>query len=186
MPMNSPIRRAREQALDGALRLHRGTHTDLHLEPGVDREDTTTETRAAVLHTADLFAAWLLGTTTIRLTAGPVLSQQTGQPTGTTPEGNTMQIHDDERFTYTVDTEDAKGFDTADRIEWSVDNPDVVTLAPGENGRTCDVIAGVPGSAVITVIDLDTDPQLSATAAVDVLPGGTATIELAAGEVTKQ
>jgi hypothetical protein len=178
---------ARLTALQAAvdLQVRTGAFT---LQPGVDVEVTVAAAYAAIRETADIFWAWAVGTTALRITPGPITSQATGQPTGTQPptEGNTMQLHDDEQVTYTVDTEDAKGFDTNEVLEWAADNADVVTLVPGENGRTCTVLAGVPGSAVVTVTAPNLDPPLSATEAIDVLPGGTATITLAAGDITKQ
>lgn len=183
--MNDAHAQARLTALQAAVDLHVGTGA-FTLQPGVDRTVTIAQAETAVRHTADIFWAWAAGTTSLRITPGPVTSQTTGLPTGTTSEGNTMQLHDDEQVTYTVDTEDAKGFDTDETLEWSADNTDVITLVPGENGRTCTVLAGVPGSAIITVTAPNLDPPLSATEAIDVLVGGTATITLAAGDVTKQ
>lgn len=184
--MNDAHAQARLTALQAAVDLHVGTGA-FRLQPGVDRTVTIAQAETAVRLTADIFWAWAAGTTRIRLTPGPVTSQATGLPTGTpTTEGNTMQLHDDEQVTYTVDTEDAKGFDTDETLEWAADNADVVTLVPGENGRTCTVLAGAPGSAIITVTAPNLDPPLSATEAIDVLPGGTATITLTAGDVTKQ
>lgn len=177
---------ARLAAAQAAVDLHVGTGA-FALQPGIDRTVTIAAAEAAVRETADILWAWAVGTTRLRITAGPVTKQATGLPTGTpTTQGETMQLHDDEQVIYTVDTEDAKGFDTPEVMEWSVDNTDVVTLVPGENGRTCTVLAGVPGSAVITVTAPNLDPPLSATEAIDVLPGGTATITLAAGDITKQ
>lgn len=184
--MNDAHVHARLAALQASVDLHVGTGAFV-LEPGVAAEVTAANAYAAIRETADVFWAWAVGTTTLRITAGPVTSQTTGLPTGTpTTQGDTMQLHDDEQVTYTVDTEDAKGFDTDETLEWSADNTDVVTLVPGENGRTCTVLAGVPGSAVVTVTAPNLDPPLSATEAIDVLAGGTATITLAAGDITKQ
>ncbi len=164
----------RTVALNAAVALHR-RHSD-HARQLDDR----------VLATADRFAAFLGGTVRLRLTAGPITDQETDAPTGATiPEGATVaQLHDNEKFTVTADTEDAKGFDTSEVIEWTFDNPDVAGLVVSADTKSVDVIAGIPGSGVLTA----TVPALglSATLAVDVVAAGTATIELAVGDVGVQ
>ncbi len=98
-----------------------------------------------------------------------------------------MQLHDTEEFTLSVDTKDAKGFETADAIEWAADDAGaVIALTPAADGRSCLVSAVAPGSAVITVTDSAASPALTATEAVDVVPGATATIALAEGPVSPQ
>jgi hypothetical protein len=50
---------------------------------------------ARVTATAQALFAWLVGPAYLVLTPGTVVSQATGQPTGTpTPTGGTMQLHD--------------------------------------------------------------------------------------------
>jgi hypothetical protein len=156
----------------------------LHVRPGVDREQTVALAEHAIRASAEVFAAWLAGTVRLALTRGEVTHQETGEPTGTPNEGDPMQLHDDEQFTLSVDTRDARGFETADQIGWTVDNADVTRLDIAEDGRSVTVVALQPGSAVITVTD--DAAGLSATEAVDVVPGGTATIALVEGEVTRQ
>ena len=96
-----------------------------------------------------------------------------------------MQIHDNEKFSLTVDTKDAKGFETADSITWTADdNGAVIELQVSDDSRSCEVVAVAPGSAVITVSD--DAAGLSATEAVDVVAGGTATIGLVEGAVEPQ
>lgn len=183
--MNDARTQARTDILRAALELHRAAG-DLFLTVGVDRQTTIAADEAAVLSTADRFWAWTQGTTRLRLTAGPVLSQATGLPTGTTHEGDTMQLHDDEQVTYSIDTEDAKGFDTTDGATWETSDDTVASLAVSDDGRSCTVIAGVPGSAVLTATIAGTDPALFATEAIDVIAGGVAVVKLTAGDVTKQ
>jgi hypothetical protein len=176
----------RQAALDAALELHINMG-GLRLCEGVSREQTITDAEQAVRETAETFAAWLNGTVRLLVTRSAVTKQTPGSPAGTTlNEENAVQIHDDEQFTLSVHTTDAKGFETADQIDWAVDNTDAVTLQVSDDGRSCTVVAGQPGSAVITVTDSATDPVLSATEAVDVVAGGTATITLTEGDVSKQ
>lgn len=140
--------------------------------------------RAEVLASADVFLAWLTRPVTLTLAAGPAVDQTTGQPT-TTPTGvPAMQLHDNEQVDLTVQTRDAKGFDTPDQITWTSSDETVATIAGVDDGdsKTATVVAGNPGSAVVTV----TDATLSATVAVDVVPAGTATISVAEGTPVEQ
>lgn len=183
--MNDAHAQARLTALQAAVDLHVGTGA-FTLQPGVDRTVTIAQAETAVRHTADIFWAWAAGTTSLRITPGPVTSQTTGLPTGTTSEGNTMQLHDDEQVTYSLDTEDAKGYDTPDGATWETSDDTIASLAVSDDGRSCTVIAGVPGSATLTATIPGTDPALFATEAIDVIPGGVAVVKLTAGDVTKQ
>jgi hypothetical protein len=187
MALNDPASTLRQAALDASLRLHAQIEGEFALRPGVDRNETTLDAEFDVRSTAETFYAWLNGTTHLSLERGPVTKQTSGSPASTTlNEENAVQIHDDEQFTLTVHTTDSKGFETADQIDWAVDDETVATLQVSADGRTCTVLAGTPGSAVITVTDSATDPVLSATEAVDVVAGGTATISLTEGDVSKQ
>jgi len=187
MALNDHASTLRQAALDASQRLHAQIEGEFALRPGVDRNETTLDAEFDIRSTAETFYAWLNGTTHLSLERGPVTKQTPGSPAGTTlNEESTVQIHDDEQFTLSVHTTDAKGFETSDQIDWAVDNTDAVTLQVSDDGRSCTVVAGQPGSAVITVTDSATDPVLSATEAVDVVAGGTATITLTEGDVTKQ
>jgi hypothetical protein len=107
----------------------------------------------------------------------------TGHPRRTTYEGDAVQIKDNEQFPITVDPQDSKGFDvTGDQVSYTVDNAAVVTLQPSDDGLSCNIVAGAPGSAVVTVAVGDA----SATEAVDVVPGDVATITISEGTVTTQ
>lgn len=140
---------------------------------------------ADLLNAAESINAWLIGTTQIKLTAGPAVDQLTGQSTGTDIGRNPMQIHDNEKFNLAVNTEDAKGFETADAVTWAEDqNGAVITLTVADDGRSCEVVAVAPGSAVVTVTDATAN--LSATESVDVVAGGTATIAFVEGAVEQQ
>ncbi|MCW2915515.1 MAG: hypothetical protein JWN52_3583 [Actinomycetia bacterium] len=186
MSLSPAATQVRQTALDAALAMHLGIRGDLTLRGGKPEAIAAAENE--IRSTAEIFAVWINGTTSLRLSAGPVSKQTTGRRVSK-PNllgAAIMQIHDDEKFTLTVDTRDAKGFETADEISWLVDDGTVVSLSVSPDGRSCDVVAGSPGSAVITVTDTSTTPALVATEAVDVVPGGTATIAIAEGDVSKQ
>lgn len=170
----------RQAALAASLELH--LELGAALQPGVDRDDTVAELELAIRRTADKFAAWLAGTVRLRLNVSPVIDEATGVPTGTQPQGEPMQINTGQKFTVTVDTEDAAGFDTVETIAWTIDNAEVATITVSADTRSCEVVSGAPGSAVLTASIFSLDPPLSATLAVDVVPAGTATIELVASD----
>jgi hypothetical protein len=138
-----------------------------------------------VVALAQTMFEWLTTPATpVRLTlvVGPVTRQGVPQQ-HENEEQNTVQIHDDEQFSLTVQATDAKGFPTTDpNLSWSVDNADVLSLVVSEDKQSATVVAGVPGSAVVTL----TDGTLTVTEAVDVVPGGVALITLTEGTVEKQ
>lgn len=177
----------RAAALTAALEMHLIVG-GLRMECGVAREETVANAELAIRKTADKFAAWIDGTTRLRLIPGPVTDEATGAPVGATitPGENMTQLNTGQKFSVKVDTEDAAGYDTAETIEWTVDNTDVATLTVSEDTRSCEVVSGAPGSAVLTASITSLDPPLSATLAVDVVPAGTATIELIAGDVVSE
>jgi hypothetical protein len=156
-------------------------HGPLVLLPGIDRAATEHAAQEAIRRLADGLAAYVLGTTRIHLTPGPVVDEASGNPAETTPGGEKMQINTGQQVTYTADTEDAAGYDTVENIEWSVDNGDVVALRVSEDTRSCTVVSGAPGSALLTARIASLG--LEVTEAVDVVPAGTATIKLVAGDV---
>lgn len=172
----------RAPALQAAVAFHAAVG-DLTEQLGVDAAVTIAAGETAVRNTAEVFLAWLKGTVSLTLIAGPITDQQSGLPTGTpTTQGGTVQLHDNEQFDLTVDTKDAKGFETPDQVTWTVDDETVATVVVSDDTRTATIVAGNPGSAVVTV----TDGTLTATEAVDVVPGGTALISLTEGPVTTQ
>lgn len=133
-----------------------------------------------VLGLAERMYQWLMTPpvpTHLALVVGGPIKQNTPK------EPDTVQIHDDEQFTLTVQATDAKGFAVTDpNLTWSVDNESVAVLQVSDDKQTATVVAGVPGSAVVTL----TDGTLTVTEAVDVVPGGVALITLTEGTVQKQ
>lgn len=100
-----------------------------------------------------------------------------------------MQLHDDEQITLTVAVTDAKGvpiaddpLNTADNLTWAFDNGEVATLQISDDTRSATVVAGLPGSGTGTV----TLGELSATFAVDVVPGDAALVSISEGTPEKQ
>lgn len=101
-----------------------------------------------------------------------------------------MQIVDTQKFQLTADPQDAAGYDVDVPITFTIDNAAVATVADVtlDDGTTDPkskwIVAGAPGSAVVTVSVPTTEgnPDLTATLAVDVVPGGVATVQLVTGD----
>lgn len=179
MPLNDRAFEARKAALAAAVALH----GPILLRLGVDQADTIRDAELTARRTADVFAAYLAGATHLTLTPGPVVDEATGTPASPI-EGENMQLNTGQKVVYTADTEDAAGYDTAEQVEWSTDEPTVAVLTVSEDTRSCTVVSGEPGSAVLTA--RISSLGLEVTEAIDVVPAGTATIKLVAGDVESE
>lgn len=97
--------------------------------------------------------------------------------------GGTMpQMKDTQQFSIHVDAVDAKGVEVVDSFTASVADEAVCTLVAEADSDTWTVVAGLPGSTVVTV----TDGTLSATLAVDVIAGDVVAIQIVAGDIVDQ
>lgn len=188
MPSSSRVFEARQTALLAAAALH----GPVVLQPGVDREVTYRAAQQEIRRIAAGLSAYVLGTASIRLIPGPVVDEGEDVPSGTPRrEGVVMtQMNTSKKFTLSIAAKDAAGFATTPNVTWTIDNPDVAELQVAEDEQTCVVVSGAPGSAVLTVTIEDENAEgeepLSVTHAVDVVPAGTATIELVAGDVVDE
>lgn len=184
----------RVAALEAAVRFHESVG-DLELRCGEAADTTISRGELAVRETAATFLAWLNGSTSISLIAGPTINQDTGRisdPPILTGD-NMAQIHDNENTSFTVKTKDNKGFETADAITWQIapDDGSIITWSTSEDGKTINVVSVAPGTVTGTVTDTqafgpDGVTPLSASFTIDVLVGGTATIDVEQGPVTVQ
>jgi hypothetical protein len=181
----------RAAALQAALELHQEIG-GLHLQVGVDEQATISDAENRIVRTAERFTAWLGGTRYLTLTAGTVVRQGTGQPTGTPIDlqgGDMPQLHDDEQVKITAHTADAKGFETTgDQLTWDSSDTSVVAVTPATDGsNTALVVAGNVGTgAVVTLTDNSVTPPLVATVSFDVIAAGTAAVNLEVGTPEKQ
>jgi hypothetical protein len=134
-----------------------------------------------LLKLASLTAQYLTTPWAIKIKVGLVVDQETGEPINPQPTGAEMQLRTNEQVTYTITALDSKGY-VVDTVDFSgeIDNGDVAAIT--DNGNTFLVVAGAPGSAVITF----TDGTLTATEALDVVPGDVATISVVAGAAEEQ
>lgn len=194
MALNEQLRLNRVAALEAAVRFHESVG-DLKLLCGVGADTTISKGELVVRETATTFLMWLNGATSINLIAGPTINQDTGRITDppTLTGDNMAQIHDNENTSFTVKSEDGKGFETADTVTWQIapDDGSVITWSTSEDGKTINVVSVAPGTVSGTVTDTqafgpDGTTPLSATFTIDVLVGGTATISVEQGPVTVQ
>lgn len=147
-----------------------------HFEPEARR------TVGVLLQVADQVLKFWLSPTTVRVSRG-LIHKQDGSAPPREQEGSSMtQLHDDEQTTYTLDALDAKGYTVSGQdFEATVDDSSVLAVTKQDDGSFL-AVSGAPGSAVITF----TDGDLTVTEAVDVVPGDVATIQVTAGDITKQ
>lgn len=157
----------RVAALDAAIRVWEHNH-----QRGND------PVGAAVVGLADQFYLFLNRSdpaVSMTLEVGPTTTQGDTSP---------MQIHDNEQFTLTVSEQDSKGQSVSDQLTWTSSDETVATVQVAADTMSATVVAGNPGSAVITVTD--SASNLSATEAVDVVAGTAATISMAEGTAEPQ
>jgi len=138
-----------------------------------------------LLDTADRFAAWLGGTVRLRIEFGPILDQATGYQQGKIEKGSTVAaLSDTQKVDVTVRATDAKGYETLEEIDFSTSDESVIALVIGDDGKSVTVVAGLPGSAVLTA--KERDGEHFGTVAFDVTPSDTFSIEMTVGEPTDQ
>jgi hypothetical protein len=163
-----------------ALREAAGTFASTLAEAGSASDSET----AAMLERANRFYGWLVGITKLFIRVGPPVGEDSDVtwPKHSPAEGEIVQINTGEKFSVAIDTRDAAGYPTDATVEWSVADESIATvqLDAGDDQKGW-VISGAPGSTVLTVRVTDVEPPLEATLAVDVVPAGTATVQINAG-----
>lgn len=163
-----------------ALREATGTFAPTLPEPG---EYTDSATKV-MLERANRFYGWLVGITRLTIRVGPAVGEDSDVtwPKRNAAEGETVQINTGEKFSVAIDTRDAAGYPTDATVEWSVADETVATvvLDDGDDQKGW-VISGAPGSTVLTVTVTDAPDLPPATLAIDVVPAGTATVQINTG-----
>lgn len=142
-----------------------------------------------VLPLATAFYGWLVGPASMSLSFGPIVDQDTNETTGRNGSAMT-QLRDSQKFDVSLTAQDAKGAEvlddastTADDAVWTSSNEEAVTVEVSpDNPRSATVIAGLPGSSVVTVAI----GEISATLAVDVVPGDIALVSISEGPISEQ
>lgn len=167
--------------------------------------DTSTERVLALTQTTQLYAGrftggashdqqflatataqyrWLTGPTELIITLGPKVDQATGQPTGN-PEGETLK--DSEKALLVADAVDAKGNPTSAPTSLTYTSADesIATIVINQDGTW--VVAGSPGSTVVTG-DWPDSPSgdIQGTVAVDVTAGDAVSLKITLGTPVPQ
>lgn len=138
---------------------------------------------------ADVFIAWLRRPVKIRF-GPPVITEQGSSEWVSTGEGNMATIDTSQVVTWDVDPEDDRGFDVDVVLDVANSDDSVATVEfiPKTDTELAKVraTAVAPGATLITVSVPGTDPLVTGSLAVDVVPGGVATIEFGEPVVTEQ
>jgi hypothetical protein len=119
---------------------------------------------ADVTTVATLYYQWLEGPAVLFLTVDPTTFDQAapeGPGTPTIRKGSIVQLNDLQQVTLSVAEQDAKGQPVSDSLVWSVDNGDVISLVPSADTQSCLCVAGVDGTATVTVADNSVNPPLT-------------------------
>ena len=139
---------------------------------------------------ADVYYWWLDGPVFLVLVIAPVTYDQAapeGPGTPTIMKGNSVQLTDLQQFTLTVGEVDSKGQPvTGDNLSWSVDQPTIVAITPSADGYSCLCVAGVDGTANVTVTDSTVTPPLTGTDAITVMSSAATSIVLSEGAAEAQ
>lgn len=138
---------------------------------------------------ADVFVAWLRRPVSITFGPATVTEQDSGEIVSTAG-GSEMNIDTSQVVTWDVDPEDDRGFDVTTPLDVANSDDSVATVvytAPADgNLGTIAATAVAPGATMITVSVPGSDPLISGSLAVDVSPGGVASIEFGEPVVTEQ
>lgn len=138
---------------------------------------------------ADVFVAWLRRPVAIRFGPATVTEQDSGEIVSTAG-GSMATIDTSQVVTWTVDTEDDRGFDVDAVLDVTNSDDSVATVVftprSGDELATVSATAVAPGSTLITVSVPGSDRLISGSLAVDVVPGGVATISFGEPVVSEQ
>ena len=92
-----------------------------------------------------------------------------------------MQLTDLQQVTLSVAEQDSKAQPVSDTLAWSVDNPRVIALVPSADTQSCLCVAGVDGTAVVTVTDNSVTPPLTASDTLTVVSSAATSLVISEG-----
>jgi hypothetical protein len=134
---------------------------------------------------AQVFYRWLEGPVWLVLVHDSVTYEQAapdGPGMPTIMKGSTVQLTDNQQVELSVSEIDSKNQPvTADALAWIVDNPDIIAITPSPDGYSCLCVAGVDGTANVTVTDSSVTPPLTGSEAFTVVSGEAASLVITAG-----
>ena len=133
---------------------------------------------------ATIFYQWLEGPAFLLLTVDPTTFDQAapeGPGTPTVKKGTVVQLNDLQQVTLSVAEVDSKNQPVSDQLAWSVDNGDVIAITPSADTQSCLCVAGVDGTAVVTVADNSVNPPLTATDTITVVSSAATSLVISEG-----
>jgi len=133
---------------------------------------------------ATLFYRWLEGPAVLFMTVDPTTFDQAapegpGQPTNR--KGTAVQLTDLQQVVLSVAEVDSKGEPVSDTLAWTVDNANVISLVPSADTQSCLCVAGVDGTAVVTVTDNSVSPPLTASDTLTVVSSAATSLVISEG-----
>lgn len=142
-----------------------------------------------IVRVAYAYDAFLQGSVSMSVTVGDAYDQPTANATTNPVSGGTaMQLKDNQQVDITVATADAKGYQTADLIDYSGFDATIVTVigADDDDSHTATVVAGAVGTTTITITDNAVTPALSTDFLVEVIAGDTTAVNVTSGDPVDQ
>jgi hypothetical protein len=133
---------------------------------------------------ADIYYRWLEGPAVMFVTVDPTTFTQAapeGPGTPTNRKGTAVQLTDLQQVTLSVSEQDSKGQPVSDALAWSVDNSAVISLVPSADTQSCLCVAGVDGTAVVTVTDNSVTPPLTASDTITVVSSAATALVISEG-----
>ena len=139
---------------------------------------------ADVTGVAQTFYRWLEGPAVMFLAIDPTTFDQAapegpGHPT--IRKGTEVQLTDLQQVTLSVAEQDSKGQPVSDTLAWTVDNGSVISLVPSADTQSCLCVAGVDGTAVVTVTDNSVTPPLTASDTITVVSSAATSLVISEG-----
>jgi hypothetical protein len=137
-----------------------------------------------VTYVAGVYYRWLEGPAVLFVTVDPTTFDQAapeGPGTPTIRKGTTVQLTDLQQVPLSVAEQDSKGQPVTDQLTWSVDQPTVISLVPSADTQSCLCVAGVDGTAIVTVTDNSVTPPLTGTSTITVVSSAAASLVINEG-----
>ena len=133
---------------------------------------------------ATIYYRWLEGPAFLLMTVDPATFDQAapeGPGTPTNRKGTAVQLTDLQQVALSVGEVDAKGQPVSDSLTWSVDNPAVIAITPSADTQSCLCVAGVDGTATVTVADNSVNPPLTASDSLTVVSSAATSLIISEG-----
>lgn len=133
---------------------------------------------------ATIYYQWLEGPAVLFMTVDPTTFSQAapeGPGTPTIRKGTIVQLTDLQEVTLSVAEVDSKGQPVSDQLVWTVDNSAVIAITPSADTQSCLCVAGVDGTATVTVTDNSVTPPLTASDTLTVVSSAATSLKISEG-----